>query len=349
VRHLKHLPVEDWPATDREAFDAAYQSGDIFDESAGAGAHLAAGTRRMIRTAYRRWLGFLSAEYPGELNKPPAARITPQRVRTFVDCLTLEVRATTVAHVIVNLGYGARLIQPAADWEWLAAIGTRLAARGVPENRFHRFVPGSLTLDLGIELMNEAIAQPVSKARDTRYRDGALLAFISLWPLRRRSIAALTIDHILCDDAGVLVRLKPEDTKSKRSESTRLPPEIVSYLRTYLDDVRPRLLGTKHHKGLWASRQLCPLSDGRIYDICRKHVLARFNKDMGLHDFRRAAATFIAIDAPDQIGLIPGVLSHTSPDVSEKHYNLANSAAASRRYNTTLSKIRQSLRSKLEP
>jgi integrase len=169
-------------------------------------------------------------------------------------------------------------------------------ARGEPENRFPRLVPGWLTLDLGIELMEEALGQPMSKVRDAQYRDGVLLAFISMWPLRRRSIAALTVDHLLFDDAGLLVRLDPEDTKSKRSESTRVPAQLLAYFRTYLDEVRPRLLGRRPHKGLCASRKFCPLSDGRIYNICRTRVLVRFGKDMGLHDFRRAAATFVAID-----------------------------------------------------
>ena len=61
---------------------------------------------------------------------------------------------------------------------------------------------------------------------------------------------------------------------------------------------------------------------------------------MGLHDFRRAAATFIATDAPDKVGLIPGVLQHASPEVSEQHYNLAKSVEASRRFAAHLEKTR---------
>jgi integrase len=61
---------------------------------------------------------------------------------------------------------------------------------------------------------------------------------------------------------------------------------------------------------------------------------------MGLHDFRRAAATFIATDAPEKIGLIQGVLQHASLDVSEQHYNLARSVEASRRFAAHLSKLR---------
>jgi hypothetical protein len=65
---------------------------------------------------------------------------------------------------------------------------------------------------------------------------------------------------------------------------------------------------------------------------------------MGLHDFRRAAATFIAIDAPDKIGWIPGVLQHASPEVSERHYNLAGSIEASRRFAAHVARTRDRLR-----
>jgi len=60
MRALKHLPVNQWPEADREAFRAAYEPGDVFDETAGPGAHLAERTRAWIRFTYRRWLGFLN-------------------------------------------------------------------------------------------------------------------------------------------------------------------------------------------------------------------------------------------------------------------------------------------------
>jgi hypothetical protein len=64
MRTLKHLPVNEWPEADREAFRAAYEPGDVFDETAGPGAHLAEGTRTWIRFTYRRWLGFLKTLLP---------------------------------------------------------------------------------------------------------------------------------------------------------------------------------------------------------------------------------------------------------------------------------------------
>ena len=80
-----------------------------------------------------------------------------------------------------------------------------------------------------------------------------------------------------------------------------------------------------------------PLGAGRIYDIVRARTFKKFGKAMGLHDFRRAAATFLAMDAPDKIGLIPGMLQHASPEVGEQHYNLARSVEASRRFAAHLS------------
>ena len=122
MRRLKHLALKDWPEADMAAFAKAYKRGDVFDETNGPGAHHSEGWRRMVHTSYRRWLGFLSECYPADLLRDPAVRITPERVRAFVEQLSTEVRATTVAIEIANLYAAARLIAPEADWRWLASV-----------------------------------------------------------------------------------------------------------------------------------------------------------------------------------------------------------------------------------
>ena len=301
----------------------------------------------MVETSYRRWLGFLAEQQQADLPKPPAARITLETVRVFVEQLTTEVRPTTVAMSIANLYAAARLIAPMADWRWLASVKASLAARAEPEDRFNLLVPAWYTLDFGIDLMDEAPTLPTSahRQREIQYRDGLLLALISLWPIRRRSLASLTASrHVEFDAAGVNLLLYPEDTKSKQAESFRIPEELLPYLERYLREIRPRLVGRNDHDGLWPSLKCCPLTAGRIYDIVRARTYAKFGKAMGLHDFRRAAATFIATDAPDKVGLIPGVLQHASPEVGEQHYNLARSMEASRRHAAHLERTRAKLR-----
>jgi hypothetical protein len=347
MRKPKHLPLEELPAADVEAFASAFAPGDIFDDTAGSGAHLAEGTRRLIRTAYRRWLGFLKGSYPDDLMKPPADRILPIRVRAFIDYLGAEVRPSSVAIAVANLYYAARLIAPERDWRWLASLKARLAARARPDDRFDRLVPPWLTFDFGIELMDDAIKLPTTghKQREIQYRDGLLLALLSLWLLRRRSLAAPTVSrHLKVNQDGVNMVLFPEDTKAKRAESFWLPEDVVPYFMRYLKAIRPRLVGPSEHDGLWVSYRGSPLSPGRIYDMVRARTKAKFGKAMGLHDFRRAGATFLATEAPDKVGLIPGALQHVSPDVAERHYNLALAVEASRRFAAHVARTRDRLR-----
>jgi integrase/recombinase XerD len=348
MRTLKHLPINEWPEADREAFRAAYEPGDVFDETAGPGAHLAEGTRTWIRFTYRRWLGFLKENYPDDFSMPPAKRITSGRVRAFIEHLSAEMRPTSVAITVCRLYTAARLIAPTAEWAWLRSVKSRLESLARPQDRFDRLVPPVHTLDFGIELMDVALTLPPSdghKQREIQYRDGLLLALRTIWPIRRRGLAALTVSrHLEFDDAGVNILLYPSDAKEKRAESVRVPEQLLPYLMRYLKEIRPVLLGRSCHDGFWASYQGRPLDAGRLYDIVRARVLAKFGKDMCLHDFRRAAATFLAMDAPEKLGLIPGVLQHASPDVGDQHYNLARSMQAGRRFAAHLANARNRLR-----
>jgi integrase/recombinase XerD len=271
----------------------------------------------------------------------------PDRVRALIDHLSAEIRSTSVANVVDNLFYAARLIAPERDWQWLASIKARLFARARPEDRFDRLVPPWQILDFGIELMDEALSLPSNghKQREIQYRDGLILALLILLLLRRRSIAALTVSrHFEFDQAGINILLHPKDTKAKRAESFRISERLLPYLMRYLKEIRFRLLGRNDHDGLWASYRGRPLIAGRIYDIVRARTKTKFGKALGLHDIRRAAATFLAMDAPEKIGLIPGMLQHASPEVSQRHYNLARSVQASRRFAAHIAQARNRLR-----
>ena len=191
----KHLPKLLWPDEDRRRLDAAFAPGDLFDEDAPPGGHLAAGTRRHIETGYRRWLGFLSVFHPGDLSLGAEERITPQRVRDFVTLLQKEVRDSTIASILDGVYCAARLIAPALDWVWLASVERNMHARSMPLDRLEQLQAPWDICDLGLSLMDEARDRPADPhfVREVAFRDGLVLALLSLWPIRRRSIAALTI------------------------------------------------------------------------------------------------------------------------------------------------------------
>ena len=347
MRARKHLPIDEWPAEDRAAWEAAFVAGDIFDDDGGPGAHLSPGSRRTITTSYRRWLGFLAAKHPEVLCEPPAQRITPTTVRDFIDHLSEEVSGNTVAISITHLSYAARLIAPDADWNWLRAISSRLQARVQPSDRFDRLVPPWRILDHGIELMEAALASgnSICKEREVVYRDGLLLALLALWPIRRRSLAALTVPrHVERRGEGIWLILHPEDTKSGRAESFAVPDVLLPYVVRYLDRIRPALIGAKVTDAFWASRRGQPMCGQQLYQRVRRTTRTAFGRAMGLHDFRRAAHTFLAMEAPEMVGIIPGVLQHASAEVGEQYYNLARSTVASRRHGKHVANLRDSLR-----
>ena len=169
MRTLKHLPENEWPEADRQAFRAAYEPGDMFDGTAGPGAHLAEGTREAIEFTYRRWLGFLKANYPDDLSMAPAERITPERVRAFIDHLSAEIRPSSVAVAVGRLYTAARLIAPTTDWAWIRSIKSRLESPARPQDQFDRLVPPLQTLDFGIELMDTALTLPSEVTSSARY------------------------------------------------------------------------------------------------------------------------------------------------------------------------------------
>ena len=129
---LNHLSVSEWPEADCDAFTSAYEPGDIFDDTDGPGAHLSPGSRTMIGRAYGHWLGFLKANYPEDFSLSPEKRITPERVRAFIENLSGKIRPSTIAISAARLYDAARLIAPTRDWCWLRSIKSRLASLARP-------------------------------------------------------------------------------------------------------------------------------------------------------------------------------------------------------------------------
>lgn len=343
---LKHLPDADWPPEEHLLFQKVFAAGDIFDDDAGSGAHLSQRTRRIIRFGWRRFLGFLAAKHPEDLLLPAPDRITPVRVRAYTHHLAPDMNATSVAMTVTQLYNAARLIAPDRDWGWLKALKRRLHARARPQDRFERLMPAHHTLDLGISLMETGEGLPATgqMEREIQFRDGLILALLSLWPIRRRSLAALTLDrHIRRIGDQVELLLFPEDTKAKRMEGWPVPEILLPYMAHYLDEVRPRLARRRNHDALWVGRHGHPLSEGGLYDVVCRRTREAYGVAMSPHDFRRAAATFLAMESPDKVGLTPGILQHTSPETGDRYYNLSRSMSASRRHSATVSALKTRL------
>ncbi len=331
----KHLRIEDWPNADRQAFEAAFMPGDIFDDQCRPGANLSAGSRRKNQNSYGRWLGHLAVADPDALLIPPGERLSVDRMRRFVLELQDEVRVTTVASTVDGIYQTARLIAPAIDWSWLSGLKRRLHSQSEPLDRFGNLVMPDETLEIGISLMEAACnaAPRPHRLNEIQFRDGMIIALLTLWPIRRRSLAALTVNrHIEQSEGRINLLLFSEDTKGKRPEAIPLHPMLIQYFEHYLAKIRPILLGDRTSDALWVSQHGKSLTSDAIYGAVRRHLFKATGKMMGLHDFRRATGTYIAQTMPEKIGILPGLLQHRDPNTGQRHYNQARSENASRRF-----------------
>jgi hypothetical protein len=89
------LPVPRWPEADRRLWLAACAPADILNDELGARSAHAGISNTKAAKGYGRWLTYLSLSAQEALAEAPAERITPDRVRAYVDSLIAIGNSTT--------------------------------------------------------------------------------------------------------------------------------------------------------------------------------------------------------------------------------------------------------------
>jgi hypothetical protein len=94
-----------------------------------------------------------------------------------------------------------------------------LSGRAVPSrNKEPRIRPSAVLVELGFALMRKATSLPVGRARAaTLYRDGLMIALLTLRPIRLRNLAGLELGRTLLQNpAGWCITIPAEETKTHR-------------------------------------------------------------------------------------------------------------------------------------
>lgn len=332
-----------WPAADREAWAAALAEGDIFD-GRGPGAHWSAATKRNVASDYGRWIRYLEETNPGALALPPDDRVTREHVRAYVARLEADVAPAGACNSLSHLYDAIRVMAPDRDWTWLRAVARSLKARVIPRAKRDRMVDPERLLDLAVRLMEEAEVDlsGLSLAAPLRYRDGLIIGFLTLRPIRRRNLAAMRLDHNLVRaGSSWQVAFEPEETKNRQPLEFPFPEVLLACLERYLSEVRPRFPGAAEHDGLWASAKGGPMTKTAIYAQVAKRTKAAFGKAINLHLFRDIAVTAIAIKDPANIARARDLLGHSDLKTLDRHYNQASQIEAARSYHETILVLRR--------
>ncbi len=150
------LPLDRWPATDRDGWLAATSRGDFLLDD-GPGAVLKPLTLHRHRCSYGRWLGFL--ERAGRLDPAvsPGARASRAAVEAYIAELEALNAPQTVVVRLQSLSVVLRWLAPEVDWAWLRHLVVRLEARAEPaRDKRARLQLAHALFDLGMRLTAEA-------------------------------------------------------------------------------------------------------------------------------------------------------------------------------------------------
>jgi integrase/recombinase XerD len=330
-----YLPFEQWAAEDQARWQAAFTAGDRFDGS-GPGSHLAEATRRNLWISYARFLAFISANRQDLLDLRPEARIDRLVVAEYVAWRRRSCGYGMVAVDLDNLRGALRLICPGVDWSWLLTLTKRIRAAAPRKPRKYHLVTSEYLYALGIELMDQAVAEAeaagrISRAHAFKYRDGLIIALLALVPLRSRTLVALRIGKHLVKTGDLwALDIPAADTKTRRPLDYPISKELCTRIDLYLARFRRRVPGTDTHTGLWASNKRRPMSAIAIYNAVRRRTNKAFGFAVNLHRFRHAAASLWSIRDPVNVRGAKDLLGQATFGITEKHYIMGQSRLAGR-------------------
>jgi integrase/recombinase XerD len=283
TRARQYLPYAEWPEEDRGLWDAAFRKGERLFDDCGPGTHLSGRSQQQLQYAYGKFLKFVSVRHPDRLGCDPAVRVNPDMIEQFVKFQPGTCGDVTISIYLYHLWLVLKYIYPASGWSWLVTISERIAARGKGKRKKYHLVTSETLYALGIALMDRALSggKPVTASSvQTTYRDGLIIAFLALIPLRRRTLSLLRIgQHLVKSGADWAIDIPASDTKSKRPLEFPLSPELSARIDFYLKEIRSQILGAEGNDYLWVSR--CgPMNDKMIY----KSVRRRTQKALGYQE-----------------------------------------------------------------
>ncbi len=266
----------------------------------------------------------------------PGKRWPPDRLLDYIRSLQASVSPASVVNRLISVERALAVLEPTMDRTLLRRAIRRLPQMWDNTRKRARLKEPADLVELGLQLMDEALKRPMTNARKNAavYRDGLQIALLAMRPFRIRNFASIRIcTHLRPQGAGWRLVFEASETKTSQQIDVAFPTELVSGLQTYLDHFRPLLAGDKYTGDrLWVGYYFTPLAAHSMRLNIYKRTSKAFGVPINPHLFRDCAATSIAVHEPEHVRIAAAVLGHRSFATTEKFYNLANTIQAGRGY-----------------
>ena len=306
----RQLPPEEWPIVDRQRWDAACAIRDPLAPK-GRAAHLSLASKKIRAAMWGNYLAFL--ESTGELKSTevPEDRVGLDRLTRYIENLMTRVRASTMAHMIIELSLFLGAIAPDRDWSWIRRHPGMPSQAEIRASRKPIVAPDTAkALAAALDFCDGAAALGPSPTTAIRFRNGTLMAILICFALRLKNLAEMTLGKHLVLYPTHLRVVFDGTVKNQEVIDTLVPDWIAEYVRRYLDVYRPLLLGcTEDHGSVWVNIDGAPLKYTAI-----GHVVTEWTAKVGdathAHAFRHGLATMLMEQDPRNIGIAASALAH---------------------------------------
>jgi len=327
-----------WPIEDQNRWALACAPRSPFEDGPGGElAKASPSTLAKYEKGWGRWLASQAQHEPEALDRSARPAASKAQLQVYVDHMqacgnswgTIHNRLQELAAMLPLMGYD--IDQRALD-RFLATSRSRV--RPVRSKAHVR--PATELVDLGFRLM--ANANGGSDLDDAiRFRDGLIIAFLALHPVRRRNLAAFELGiNLIRQSNGYMVMF--EETKTGVPYEARLADVLVEAMDAYLAKVRPALMARSGRwkadvgAAVWVSVDGSPMTQEALAGRIGSRTKEAFGAPISPHRFRDAAATYLSIADPARVRLAAPLLSHRSLSTTEKHYIQAEGLQAQQSY-----------------
>ena len=180
------------------------------------------------------------------------------------------------------------------------------------------------------------------------FRDGLIIAFLSMHPIRRRNLADFKLGrNLIRQRDGFMVVFSGREMKTGAPLENQLAEVLVERMIAYLDVWRPLLakrIGRWKRDlddAVWVSANGSPMSQEALSTHIEERTREAFGKAINPHAFRDAAATTLAIADPARVRVAAPLLGHRSLATTEKHYIQATGLESQRAFLKVMEEARR--------
>ena len=232
----------------------------------------------------------------------------------------------------------ASKIMGLADGSYIRHAISVVRSKAFPVRSKNHLKTSDELVDLGFRLM-ESATDSGDLDQALAFRDGLVLAFLALHPIRGRNLADFKLGrNLIRQSSGFSIAFARNETKNGDPYEARVADILVEPMNKYLDLWRPILAArTGRWKGdlddaVWVSSDGSQMSQEGLAGRIKLRTKSAFGKAINPHLFRDAAATTLAIADPAHVRVAATLLGHRSPVTTEKYYRQATGLQAQRTY-----------------